>query len=93
MPAMPGGAGTQLGRENRISTKPKARSPKAHELSVLEQGLLRLRTQYAADPSAARELLSVGESKADQRLDAVEHAAWTGLCLGILNLDEAMTKE
>ena len=36
MPAMPGGAGTQLGRLNRISTKPKARSPKASMISPME---------------------------------------------------------
>ena len=36
MPAIPGGAGTQLGRENRISTNPKARSPKASMISPIE---------------------------------------------------------
>lgn len=72
-----------------------AREPKAAEVSVLREGLARLRAQYAADPSAARELLNVGESKAAPapRVNPVEHAAWTGLCLGILNLDEALTKE
>ena len=29
----------------------------------------------------------------DERLDAVEHAAWAAVCLAIFNLDEALTKE
>jgi hypothetical protein len=38
-------------------------------------------------------LLRVGESKRDEKLDAVEHAAWTTVCLTVLNLDEALTNE
>ena len=36
IPAIPGGAGTQFGRLNRIRTKPKARSPKASTISPME---------------------------------------------------------
>ena len=49
--------------------------------------------QYAAEPAAAKKLLSVGESKRNEKLDVTEHAAFTGLCNLILNLDEALTKE
>ena len=35
----------------------------------------------------------VGESKRNEKLDAVEHAAYTGVCELVLNLDEAVTKE
>jgi hypothetical protein len=35
----------------------------------------------------------VGESKRDEKIDAVEHAAWMSVCLAILNLDEAVTRE
>jgi mono/diheme cytochrome c family protein len=70
-----------------------ARKPKAEELEILRGGLKRLRGQYAADAAAAKKLLAVGESKRDDKLDVTEHAAFTGLCNLILNLDEALTKE
>jgi mono/diheme cytochrome c family protein len=70
-----------------------ARRPTAEEAKVLLAGLGRLRQQYAADPAAAKKLLAVGESKRDETLAPVEHAALTGLCLTILNTDEALTKE
>jgi len=70
-----------------------ARKPKADELEILRGGLKRLRGQYAADAAAAKKLLAVGESKRNEKLDATEHAAFTGLCNLIMNLDEALTKE
>lgn len=63
------------------------------EQDILLAGLARTKTQFAADLPAAAKLLSVGESKRNEQLDAVEHAAWTALCLALLNFDEAVTKE
>jgi hypothetical protein len=70
-----------------------SRVPQEKERAVLLAGLERLKKQYAGDNAAALKLLSVGESKRDEKLDPVEHAAYTGVCLTILNLDEALTKE
>ena len=70
-----------------------ARPPTAEELSVLTKALDRLTTQYSADKPAAEKLLAVGESKRDAKIGPVEHAAYTALCLEILNLDEALTNE
>ena len=70
-----------------------ARKPSAEEMKVLLAGLERLRGQYRVDPAAAKKVLAVGDSKRDETLDAVEHAAMTGLCLTILNMDETLTKE
>jgi hypothetical protein len=70
-----------------------ARSPKEAERQVLIGGLRRLRAEFAARPDDAKKLLKVGESKRDESLDPVEHAAWASLCLSILNLDEAVTRE
>ena len=53
----------------------------------------RLRREFAARPDDARKFLKVGESKRNEANDVVEHAAWASLALGILNLDEALTKE
>ncbi len=70
-----------------------ARKPTARERQVLVTGFERLNAEYGADRPAAAALLAVGESKRDERLDPIEHAAYTGVCLTILNLDEAITKE
>jgi hypothetical protein len=70
-----------------------ARKPSVEELAIFRSALKRLRGQYAADGDAARKLLAVGESKRNEKLDVTEHAAFTGLCNLILNLDEALTKE
>ncbi|MEM7013367.1 MAG: PSD1 and planctomycete cytochrome C domain-containing protein [Verrucomicrobiota bacterium] len=50
-------------------------------------------TIYQADPSAAAELLKVGAKPRDEKLDAPQHAALTAIALGVLNLDEALTRQ
>ena len=70
-----------------------ARKPGAVESRILSASLARLRTQYALDKTAALKLLTVGESKRNEQLDPTNHAAWTGLCSLLLNLDEVVTKE
>ena len=47
---------------------------------------------YAADPKAARDLVSVGEKKSDASIPAPELAAWTMVASEMLNLDETVTK-
>ncbi len=70
-----------------------ARLPGERESSVLLARLGKLRAQFAGDLSAARALTSVGEAPLAAGIDPVEHAAWTGLCSLMLNLDETLTKE
>jgi hypothetical protein len=48
---------------------------------------------YKADEKAAVASLKVGASKRDQTLPVVEHAAFSAVCLAILNLDESLTRE
>jgi len=66
------------------------REPKADELVILRRQLTALRPQAA---SGAEKLLKVGEATADATLKPEEHAAWTSLCLMLLNLDEVVSKE
>ncbi len=66
------------------------RSAKPEEFVVLQKQLTQLRQQSSKD---AAKLLKVGEAKSDSKLNAAEHAAWTSLCLMLLNLDEVVTKE
>jgi len=50
-------------------------------------------TIYKSDLDAARALIGVGAAPSDDSLNAADHAALTAVCLGILNLDEAVTRE
>ena len=84
---------TPAARLNFAINSVLARSPSPAESEVLSASLARLTQEFKADPDSAKKLLALGESKRNEQLDAVEHAAWTGLCLAILNLDEAVTKE
>jgi hypothetical protein len=70
-----------------------ARPPKPAELKILLGGFERHRSRYRQHPSAALDLLSVGESPRNEQLDPVDLAAYTAVGGLILNLDEAITKE
>jgi hypothetical protein len=70
-----------------------SRTPSVAEQTVLRRMLDEQLAVYRADKAAARKLLAVGSTPADAGLDPAEHAAWTNLCLAILNLDEALTRE
>ncbi|HTN75767.1 MAG TPA: DUF1553 domain-containing protein, partial [Pirellulaceae bacterium] len=70
-----------------------ARLPTPEETAVLVQFFDQQRAEYQANAEAAAKLLTVGDSKRDDKLDVVEHAAWTMVANVILNLDEAVTKE
>jgi hypothetical protein len=63
------------------------------ERGILLQRVSYLTTQYTENKAEAEKLLKVGESPRDASLDAATHAAWTSVCLLVLNLDEALTKE
>ncbi len=70
-----------------------ARRPTPVELKILLHRLKTLKQHYLAHPEAVKELLAVGESSRDEQLDPVEHAAWTGICSLLLNLDETISKQ
>ncbi|MHA3774982.1 PSD1 and planctomycete cytochrome C domain-containing protein [Verrucomicrobiota bacterium sgz303538] len=80
-------------RLNLAFRKVLAREATPDEQTVLLAGLARVRDKFSEHPEEARKLLAVGESKRDEQLDPLEHAAWSTTCLAILNLDEALTKE
>ncbi len=69
------------------------RQPRPEEMTILTNRLEKLRAQFAHDPQAAKQLLAVGESPRDESVNAVEHAAYTGVCMLLLNLDETLTKQ
>ncbi|MDB6138666.1 MAG: hypothetical protein JWO94_1738, partial [Verrucomicrobiaceae bacterium] len=69
------------------------RQPNAAERQKLQAALADFRQRFAADPEGAKTLLAVGDSKRNASLGVNEHAAWTSLCLLVLNLDEVLNKE
>src|SRR5262249_26587131 len=70
-----------------------SRRPTESERTILLEGLEKLKNSFSPDPAAAVKLLKVGESPRDEKLDPVEHAAYTSLCSLILNLDEVLTRQ
>ncbi len=70
-----------------------ARAPQAEDLAILLDSYRLARESFAADPQSAQDFLTNGDMPGDPALDAVEHAALASVCLSILNIDEALTKE
>ena len=69
-----------------------ARHPDKAEAKLLRASLDKQWAKFQADRPAAETFLTTGASSRDAKFDAVEHAAYAAVCLGILNLDEALTK-
>lgn len=70
-----------------------SRTASTEERNILLAGLARSRHEFQQQPEAADRLLAIGESPRDTAIPPVEHAAWTALCLAVLNLDETVTRE
>ncbi|MFN0199029.1 MAG: DUF1553 domain-containing protein [Planctomycetaceae bacterium] len=70
-----------------------SRLPTDRELAVLTRGYERHLQKYEQNPTAAEELLKIGESPRSPDLNPTELAAYTAIANVILNLDETITKE
>jgi hypothetical protein len=70
-----------------------ARPPKESDLSALRQMLDTQRRFFQSNAEAATSVVSIGTAPRNSQLDTAEHAALSAVCLGILNLDEALTRE
>ena len=91
--ALEGTARDDASHIDRIYRLALARPARADELRILGARMATLRSQFGADPAAARLLASSGEAPRPAGLDPIEHAAWTALCSLVLNLDETLCKE
>jgi cytochrome c553 len=69
------------------------RRPTDYDMAAIRRMYDRQLAVYRADAAAAKQLLGVGESPRDESLDPAEHAAYGSVCLGVFNLDEALTRE
>jgi hypothetical protein len=87
------GAGSDTdARLDQLARRLLARPWRAEEAPVVRASLDELLASFAEAPDEARQLIAVGESKADAKLDPVELAAWTMLANELMNLDEVLTK-
>jgi hypothetical protein len=68
------------------------RTPTTDESRYLVEFHQQQLVEFRNNPASAVELLEIGESPRDPRLDPAEHAAWTTLASLLLNLDETLTK-
>ena len=70
-----------------------ARDPAPKEAQILVELAEKELAHYGQDKEAALNLLKIGESSYDSKLNASELAAWATVASTILNLDETVTKE
>ncbi len=69
-----------------------SRPPLPDEQSVLSELYQKHRTEYGADPQAAKELLAVGQAAVPEGVELAELAAWTSVARALLNLHETVTR-
>lgn len=69
-----------------------SRPPNEKELEIVLRRLKLLEVEFNGDPAKAQELLSIGESKPDEKIPVVELAAYTALCNALMNLDEVLNR-
>ena len=86
-----GGVST-ASRVEFIARRLLARSLRADEQAVVNKSLAELETFYRSHAKEAKELIAVGESKADPALEPERLAAWTMLVNQLMNLDEVLNK-
>ena len=70
-----------------------ARDPSTQELQVLTSSIKRTQSDFTKDIEAAKQLLTFGEAKPDDKLNPAELAAYTTVASTLINLDETITKE
>ena len=77
----------------RIYLLTLARPPSDQERSIWIQSADRARSYFSSDREAIDAWLSHGESDIPTGLNRMKLAAWTTVSLGILNMDETLTRE
>jgi hypothetical protein len=86
------GGATDQSRIDFLSARLLARPFTQRERPIVEQSLARLLAHYREHGEDAQKLITVGESKPDETLDAATLAGWTMLTNELLNLDEVLNK-
>lgn len=79
-------------RLDYITRRLLARTLTPEERPIAEQSLTKLLSYYREHADDAKQLITVGESKADAGLDPSTLAGWTMLSNELMNLDEVLNK-
>jgi len=90
--ALQEGGPTMTAQIDYVARRLLARPLRPEEQAVVAKSLKDLGRFYRANPKEARELIAVGESKADPALEPERLAAWTMLVNQMMNLDEVLNK-
>ncbi len=69
------------------------RTPTEKDLGHLSNALQKQLSFYSQDAIAAQAFVETGKAPRDKSLDVAKHAALAAVCLTMMNLDEAMTRE
>ncbi len=80
------------GRLDTVSLRLLGRTFTRPERAIVRRTLDAALATYGRDPSAAQQLLAVGDSTAAAKFPAPELAAWTLVASQVMNLDESLTK-
>ena len=76
----------------RMSEILLAHDAPAEMATALESSFEQMEKHYAANPTAAHQLVEIGEKKPDRSIPEKELAAWTMVASEMLNLDETINK-
>ena len=69
------------------------RTPKPEQLAILQRAYEKQLVFYTQDAKAAAAAVAIGTAPRAEKLNPAEHAAMSAVCLAILNLDQALTRE
>ena len=69
------------------------RQPTEKDLGHLQNALKKQLSLYSQDTAAAQAFVETGKSARNKSLDVAQHAALSAVCLTLMNLDEAITRE
>jgi hypothetical protein len=86
------GGTSDAAKETYIAKRLLARPLTLQEQTIVERTLNELQSHYASDAADAKQLIAMGESKADPAIPAEKLAAWTMLANQLMNLDEVLNK-
>ena len=75
-----------------LAQKLLSRSFRPEEKNIIIGSLAELEAFYNKNEADAKKLITVGESKPDEKLSATTLAAWTMVCNELMNLDEVLNK-
>ena len=86
-------AGDLEGRLQVAFRRVVCRAATPSDVARLKRAYERQAAIFTRDPAQAEALLQVGAAPRDAAIPVAEHAPLTAVCLAILNLDEALTRE